>query len=247
MANEKTEIKQSVRVQTSVLNALEKKVLVWIASRLPLWVTSDMLTWFGVFGSFLGFIGYVLCGVEGCLYWMWLSSLGLVINWFGDSLDGSVARVRQCQRPLYGYYLDHNIDCVCEFFLFVGIGLSGMMNLWIALIAYIFYLQLEVYVAINAKIKNEFKLTYGGFGPTELRLLIILLNTLMMYVPAFSEKYWILFEGKSYMMVFQLMDWIGLAICAILLCAYLVSFFSDLNYFAKLDPLHKPTEKPATK
>ena len=236
------EIKQSERIQTSILNGVERKALVWMASRLPGWVTSDMLTWFGVLGSFICFLGYVLANITGEVQWMWLSSLGLVFNWFGDSLDGSVARVRQTQRPLYGYYLDHNIDCVCEFFMFIGIGLSGLLNLWVAMLAYIIYLQLEVYVAINAKIKNEFKLTYGGFGPTELRLAIIILNTLMMYVPVFTE-YGYDFTIFGHPMHFMVMDWAGLCICAILLVAYLVSFFSDLRYFAKLDPLHKPEAK----
>lgn len=232
------EIKQSQRIQTSVLNGLEKKVLVWLASRMPEFVTSDMLTWFGVFGSFLGGLGYVIANVTHTPMWIWLSSLGLFFNWFGDSLDGSLARVRNRQRKLYGYYLDHNIDCVCEFFLFVGFGLSGMIHFWIALLAYIFYLQLEVYVAINAKIKNEFKLTYGGFGPTELRVIIVILNCFLIYMPVFHQPattYVLL--GKNVEMF--MLDWYGGAIAFILMVIYLVSFFKDLKYFAKIDPLQK--------
>ena len=94
------EIKQSIRIQTSLLNGVEKKALVWMASRMPQWVTSDMLTWFGLFGSALCGLGFFLTHYS--IYWLWLSCLGLVINWFGDSLDGSTARVRHTQRPLYG-------------------------------------------------------------------------------------------------------------------------------------------------
>jgi len=232
------EIKQSQRIQTSILNPIELKILVWLAKRMPSWVTSDMLTWFGVFGAFLGGLGYVIANVTHEVNWIWLCSLGLFFNWFGDSLDGNLARVRNRQRKLYGYYLDHNIDCVCEFFLFVGFGLSGMLHFWIPLLAYIFYLQLEVYVAINAKIKNEFKLTYGGFGPTELRVIIIILNIFLMYVPQFHEpaKVYMLL-GKEVEMFY--LDWVGAAIAFILMVIYLVSFFKDLNYFAKLDPLKK--------
>lgn len=242
MANEN--VKQSVRIQTSILNSAEKKFLVWMAGKLPQWVTSDMLTAFGVLGSFVGFLGYLLAGLTDNLNWIWLSSFGLVMNWYGDSLDGSIARVRNQQRKLYGYYLDHNIDCVCEFFLFVGFGLSGLCNLWLALLAYVFYLQLEVYVAINAHIKNEFKLTYGKLGPTEFRLIIIICNCLLMYIPIFRpENYeYVLPEvfGKIGLpTTFHMMDWVGLGIAGLLMIIYLVSFFKDLRYFAKIDPLKR--------
>ena len=89
------EIKQSTRIQTSLLNGVEKKALVWMASRMPQWVTSDMLTWFGLFGSAVCGLGFFLTHYS--IYWLWLSCLGLVINWFGDSLDGTIARVRNSQ------------------------------------------------------------------------------------------------------------------------------------------------------
>ena len=103
-----------------------------MAERMPRWVTSDMLTAVGVLGSVVVCLGYMLSRFN--VNWMWLASFGFLINWFGDSMDGSIARVRKAQRPLYGFYLDHNIDCVCEFFMFVGFGLSGMCNLWVALL-----------------------------------------------------------------------------------------------------------------
>ena len=149
------EIKQSTRIQTSLLNGVEKKALVWMASRMPQWVTSDMLTWFGLFGSALCGLGFFLTNYS--IYWLWLSCLGLVINWFGDSLDGSLARVHNTQRPLYGYYLDHNIDTVTEAFMFIGAGLSPLMNMGVALLCYAAYLALTVYVSINAHLKSEFK------------------------------------------------------------------------------------------
>lgn len=234
----------SKRIQCSILNPYEKKVLVYIAERLPRWVTSDMLTWVGVFGAMVVGAGYILSRFNVNL--MWLASLGFLINWFGDSLDGSIARVRNTQRPLYGFYLDHNIDCVCEFFMFVGFGLSGLCNLWVALLCYVVYLMLEVYVAINAHLKNEFKLTYGKLGPTEFRLIIILINIFLMYFPPMHtfvhDVVWHIpaQEGENVIrFTLHLMDYIGFGIFGILLFFYLSSFISDLKYFDKLDPLKK--------
>ena len=102
--------KQAARIQTSILNPLEKKVLVWLAQRMPSWVTSDMLTFVGFLGAIVMATGYALANLN--LNWLWLSCLGLLINWFGDSLDGSLARVRNTQRKTYGFYIDHNVDVI---------------------------------------------------------------------------------------------------------------------------------------
>ncbi|MBO5619710.1 MAG: CDP-alcohol phosphatidyltransferase family protein [Paludibacteraceae bacterium] len=230
------ERKQSVRIQTSILNAAEKKVLVWIANRLPEWVSSDMMTWLGVVGAVLCGLGFALTNYS--IYWLWLSIFGLFFNWFGDSLDGTIARVRNQQRPLYGYYLDHNVDVICEFFVFVGIGLSPLLHLSIALLAYTAYLGLTVYVSINAHLKDEFKLTYGKMGPTELRLIIMIVCLLFMYIPALTA-----FHGsiqvfdKTY--EYGLFDIIGLVIWFLLAVIYLHSFIQDAVWFAKKDPLKK--------
>ena len=95
----------SERIQTSVLNAAEKKVLVWLAQRQPAWVTSDFLTYTGVVGALVCAVGFVLAHIDK--NYLWISSLGLVINWYGDSLDGTLARVRNAQRPVYGFFIDH--------------------------------------------------------------------------------------------------------------------------------------------
>ena len=118
---------QSKRIQTSVLNNLEKKVLIWIAERMPKWVTSDMMTYFGSFGAIVIAAGYILSAKN--INFLWLASAGFVINWFGDSLDGTIARVRNQQRPKYGFFLDHNIDCLNEAVMFIGAGLSPLMHL----------------------------------------------------------------------------------------------------------------------
>ena len=100
----------SARIQTSILNPLEKKALIWMAERLPLWVTSDMLTYFSLFGAVVIAAGYLLTNYDPA--WLWLASFGFVLHWVGDSLDGTIARVRKQSRPLYGFYIDHNMDCI---------------------------------------------------------------------------------------------------------------------------------------
>ena len=170
----------AVRIQTSVLNATEKKVLVYLAERQPKWMTSDILTYIGTFGAIVIAAGYILS--DWNIKYLWLSSLGFLINWYGDSLDGTLARVRNTQRPIYGYYLDHTVDAVNEFMIFIGVGLSGLMHLNIALLALIMYLLLTINVSINAHLKKEFKLTYAKMGPTEFRIIMIITNTLFILI-----------------------------------------------------------------
>ena len=133
--------------------------------------------------------------IFGC-HTSWLSSLGLVINWYGDSLDGTLARVRQLLRPKYGFFIDHSLDAITVCFMFLGGGLSPIFKMEVAMLMLIGYLVLSVYTYICTIIKDEFLLTYGGgFGPTEMRLVIILLNTVVMYTPWVSLRYshWVAF------------------------------------------------------
>ena len=235
-SNHEHQVKQATRIQTSVLNGIEKKVLVKMANHLPSWVTSDILTMIGVLGALLTGTGFVLTYFS--YQWLWLSSLGLIINWFGDSLDGTLARVRNTQRPIYGYYLDHNTDLLCQLAIFGGIGLSPMMNMGVAMLVLVMYLMLEVYVSINAHLKGEFRLTYAKLGPTELRVLIIILNTIVIFSPhlqQFSRTY-MLFGSE---ITFRFMDYAGCIIAVIMFMMYLVYFIKDARYFARLDPLKK--------
>ena len=168
----------------------------------------------------------------------------MVINWFGDSLDGTLARVRKTQRPLYGYYLDHNIDTVTEAFMFIGAGLSPLMNMGVAILCYAAYLALTVYVSINAHLKSEFKLTYGKMGPTEFRLIILIANILLMYIPSLTAYHGsFVFYGE--IVRYGSLDIIGMGILCILVIFYFVSFFKDLHWFARKDPLIKhPEDEP---
>ena len=225
MGSEKAE-----RIQTSFLNAIEKKALIWLAHRQPSWVTSDMLTYFGMFGAVVCALGYALSNWN--IYWLWLSSLGLFINWYGDSLDGTLARVRQLQRPVYGFFIDHSLDAIAICFFCIGGGLSCMFNMEVAMLILVGYLVLSVYTYIGTILKGEFRLTYGGgFGPTEMRLFIILLNTLAM------DTSWIYIRYNWFGYEFGVFDIVGFVISIILFTMWLFQFLKDRRLLAERDPL----------
>lgn len=224
----------AVRIQTSVLNALEKKVLVWLAQRQPKWVTSDMLTYIGVFGAVVIAAGYILASRN--INFLWLSSLGFIINWYGDSLDGTLARVRKTQRPVYGYYLDHTVDAINEVMIFVGVGLSGLMHLEIALLALVMYLLMTINVSINAHLKKEFKLTYASMGPTEFRIVMIIINTLFATISPLREfSHSFVMFGSEF--TFKALDYIGVVIVLILALMHFTTVRKDIKDYAVMDPM----------
>ena len=225
---------QSTRIQTSVLAALEKRALVWLAQRQPRWMTSDMLTAIGVVGALVVAVGYVLSNYH--IGWLWLSSLGFAINWYGDSLDGTLARVRGTQRPIYGFYLDHNIDGVTMAIMCIGAGLSTLLNLYVAMAVLVVYLQLSISVYINAHLKGEFKLTYAGMGPTEFRVIMIGVNTLFALIAPLRE--WAMrFTVIRMPVMFGAFDIVGGVILVVLVIIYLNNFVHDAEEYAKVDPM----------
>lgn len=170
-----------VRIQRSVLTTLEKRTLGWLAVRIPAAVNSDHLT----------LLALVAMAGVGASYWLAsrtplglvLATAFLAINWFGDSLDGTLARVRRHERPRYGYYVDHVVDVVGILFLFGGLALSGFMHVGVAaavVIAY-FLLSLEVYLATHSL--GTFRMSFFGVGPTELRLLLAAANAALYLRP----------------------------------------------------------------
>ena len=226
----------AVRIQTSVLNSLEKKVLVWLAERQPKWITSDILTYIGTFGAVVIAAGYILSAWN--INFLWLSSLGFVINWYGDSLDGTLARVRKTQRPIYGYYLDHTIDAINEVMIFVGVGLSGLMHLEIALLALVMYLLMTINVSINAHLKKEFKLTYASMGPTEFRIIMIVINTLFASIRPLRE-FSHSFTLCGHTFTLGALDYIGILIIVTLALMHLTTVRKDIKDYAKMDPMPK--------
>lgn len=226
----------AVRIQTSLLNAAEKKVLVWLANRQPRWMTSDILTYMGTFGAVVIAVGYILTSINP--NFLWLSSLGFVINWYGDSLDGTLARVRRTQRPIYGYYIDHTIDAINEVIIFVGVGLSGLMHMEIALMALVIYFLMTINVSINAHLKKEFKLTYAKMGPTEFRIIMIVINTLFITISPLREfSHEFMLMGKEF--TFKALDYIAVVILAVLSTIHVVTVIQDARGYAKIDPPHR--------
>ncbi len=226
----------AVRIQTSILNALEKKVLVWLAERQPKWMTSDILTYIGTFGAVVIAAGYILSAWN--INFLWLSSLGFVINWYGDSLDGTLARVRKTQRPVYGYYIDHTVDCINEFIMFIGIGLSGLMHFSLAMVILAVYFMLTINVSINAHLKKEFRLTYAKLGPTEFRILAIIANTVLALVRPISEFALTFFIfGREFTLAS--LDIVGIVVLLVLAVIYLTTIVRDGRGYAEMDPMPK--------
>lgn len=226
----------SVRIQTSFLNAAEKKALLWLAERQPKWTDSDMLTFVGHIGAVVIALGFILANYS--VHFLWLSILGFVINWYGDSLDGTLARARKQQRPIYGFYIDHTMDAINEALMFMGAGLSPFMRFDLACVLLIVYLMLTLNVAMNAHLKGEFRLTYAKLGPTEFRLICIIacllligikpLRTFSMTIP------WTL-GGLT----LNILDVIGLVILLVLAVIYFVTIAQDAHYYSKIDPKYK--------
>ena len=227
------EKKQAQRIQTSILNPYEKKILTYMAKRMPAWVTSDMLTFVGFLGALVMATGYSLSNLN--LHWLWLSCLGLFINWFGDSMDGSLARVRGTQRKTYGFFIDHNVDVINETIMFISVGVSPLVNMSFAMFALVAYLMLSVYVYIDCHLKGEMRLTYSGLGPTEFRLLLVITNICFIYIPWLSEwkKPMTLFHNDFMIGIF---DYIAVAAALLIIFFWLRGFFQDAKYFAKIDP-----------
>ena len=210
MGNENSE-----RIQTSILNAMEKKALVWLAERQPAWVTSDMLSYVGVAGALLFVVFCVLANRN--IDYLWLAPVGLIINWYGDSLDGTLARVRKLQ--------------LCG-----GIGLSPFMRMDVALVILAGYLCMSIYTYLSTIVMSEFRLTYGKLGPTEVRIIIILVCILYIFNP-WKDVAWEI-AGEEW----TVFDFIGAAVAVTLFLIYICSMVSDLRRLSRQDPA-KPFKK----
>ncbi|MGE5646792.1 MAG: CDP-alcohol phosphatidyltransferase family protein [Acidobacteriota bacterium] len=159
------------REQTSLLAPLEKRALLWLAHRMPQWVNSDHLTLLGFIAMFAAGLGYWAARSHPqALVWV---SAALVVNWFGDSLDGTLARVRNRQRPRYGFYVDHMTDAIGTAFLLGGLALSGFMSAAVAVTLLIVYLLLSIQSYLATYARGTFQLSFWKFSPTELRVLLI--------------------------------------------------------------------------
>jgi phosphatidylglycerophosphate synthase len=165
------------REKTFLLARPEGRVLEWIARRLPAWVMPDHLTALGVLAAIGIAAAYALS--NGDPLWLWAASGLLVVHWLGDSLDGTLARVRRTERPKYGYYLDHLVDAIATALIGIGLGLSPYMLLVTGLVLVVVYLVLSINTYLETNTLGVFSLGYGRLGPTEARVGLIVINTVL--------------------------------------------------------------------
>ena len=159
-----------IRLNQSLLAAAEKRLLVRIAARLPAWMHSDHLTLTALVAMAMAGAGYALARWDN--RGLWLVVAALAINWFGDSLDGTLARVRGAERPRYGFYVDHVLDIVGITLLLGGLACSRFMNPVIALAVLVAYLLVAGEVFLATAVNGVFRMSFAGVGPTELRILL---------------------------------------------------------------------------
>ena len=173
------------RIQLNVVARRERQLLNWLCCRLPSRVTPDGLTLFSILGAVVVFAGSIASRQHPAF--LWLASLGFLMNWFGDSLDGSLARYRRIERPIYGYFLDHTVDALNNMIMMVGVGTTIGVRMDVALFALAGYYLLCMYVFISNHLSGVFQLSFLGFGPTELRICLIGINTGMFFFGKVGE------------------------------------------------------------
>ena len=182
MNEQKTErdISEHERINDILLGPLERPAIAWLVEHMPSWVTSDHLTFLGLFAAMM--IGVSYWATNYSENFLWLASLGFILNWFGDSLDGNLARYRKTERPKYGYYIDHIVDTLSEIMIFLGLGFSKYVSFDLAMFGLIGYLCMTIQVYITTNVRGVFKISYGKLGPTEIRAIAILANTFIFFI-----------------------------------------------------------------
>jgi archaetidylinositol phosphate synthase len=207
---------------------LERRALHWLASRLPAWVKPDMLTGISFVSALVITASYTFSGQTPWL--LWLACAGFVVNWFGDSLDGTLARYRHIERPRYGYFLDHSVDAVNETMIFIGIGFSGYVRMEIAMVALIGYLLVSLYTALSIYVTGQFKISYAYLGPTEIRLIAILASI------------WVYFDSSQFVALpfgnFTFFELITLGLIVLFFSAFLFSTIGQIAHLSRADVSH---------
>jgi archaetidylinositol phosphate synthase len=182
----------TTRIQESALAAREKRILIWLAERTPSRINSDHLTILGFAAQLATGLSYALARTDK----LWLiAGIGfLALNWLGDSLDGTLARVRQQQRPRYGFYVDHILDSIGSVALMGGLALSGFMSPAIAISLLVLFLLLSIQSYLATYTIGEFRMSFWSFGPTELRVLLVLGNIALFRWPVVLHSHFRLFD-----------------------------------------------------
>jgi len=174
------------RVNTSWVIPLERPLVGWLAAKLPIGVTPDHMT-------LTGFVGALICGVAYGASWLspsllWLASAGLIINWFGDSLDGTLARFRKIERPRYGFFIDNTTDFLSLLCIFFGLGISPYMRFGTACLGLVAYYMASFFNLIRSMDTQVIQIGYYGIGPTEIRLGLICYNFFLLTIGDWPVK-----------------------------------------------------------
>ena len=218
------------RVNDILLGRFERWALPRMARRLPAWVTPDVLTGVAMAGAALSGLAYALAGEN--LLWLHVASFGLVVHWWGDSLDGTLARVRRIRRERYGFFFDHVCDAVSTVLLAVGMGAGSLMRMDVALAIGGAVLLLMVLIHLVTIARDVFKISFGGAGPTELRLLGIVVNTAMWAAGPPAAVAWA--PG------FTVYDLGGVTLAVGLLGLFAVMAVRETRAVSRLDPTPEP-------
>jgi phosphatidylglycerophosphate synthase len=217
---------EAEREPNFLLARFERRFLPWLAGKLPRWVLPDDLTAIGVLAAFGVCLAYQLSNDANA--WLWLASALLVVQWLGDSLDGTLARVRGIQRPRYGFYLDHVVDAIATAAIGIGLGLSPFMLLSIGTLIVVAYLILSINVYLESMAFGRFRIGYGLLGPTEIRAILIALNTALA-----------LDIGLDFTLAdvdLTVLDLIGLAIAGTMIVLLVGRVLSNLRELAREEP-----------
>jgi archaetidylinositol phosphate synthase len=203
-----------------------------MADRLPSWVTPDHLTALGLAGALLAAAGYVAS--RWSIDWLWAASAGLLINWFGDSLDGTLARLRKIERPRYGFFLDHTSDLFAQSIVFLALGLSPCARFDVACLGLIAFLMVFVYTLICTEVHKTLRITYFGFGPTEIRALLFAGNLLTLWSGVVNVGQW--FAPQARIEPVTIYDLFIVVIFVITLPALALMAARERRDLARLDP-----------
>lgn len=226
--------RQAKRILDTLTGPWEKPLLIKMAKALPLWVTSDRLTVLGIIASFI--VAYGFIALWASPWWILLSNAGFVIHWWADSLDGTLARVRRLEREKYGYFVDHICDAIAIVLICVGLGLSPLVHTGIGLAVAIGYLMMNVYAHVVSYVDHVFQISYGRFGPTEIRIIFIISTTVF----AFWNPG--LFHVRS--TEFRLADIIALTVAVAFVLIFIVSSLKKAVQLDKTDRANWDQPKP---
>ncbi len=219
------------RIITTFTGDFERKYLPVMAGSLPAWVTPDKLTTMGIVASLGIGVFYLLSGFNSI--WLWAINALLVVHWFADSLDGTLARVRKIERPRYGFFIDHSADALAALFICLGLGLSPHMDLRVAFGLLLSYYLMMIYVLLRAYTLREFKIAFGRLGPTEIRIVLILANIVIWVQTVWftSDRLWTIFHVPI-----RLMDVIAIGAGLSMAGTFIGTMIRSLRRLAELEP-----------